>query len=52
MKDTVEREEPQQLESWKQAIVETWNSHGRHFVHRMNERLQLCIDANGDVIKY
>ncbi len=52
MKDAVKGEGPRHLESWKDTIVETWNREGRHFVHSMKNRLQLCIDAKGDVIHY
>lgn len=52
MKNAVEGEGPRDLEIWKDTIVETWNREGRHFVHSMKNRLQLCIDAKGDVINY
>ena len=56
IKNAVEGEEPgkepQNLEKWKKTIVKTWNSLGIRFAHSMRKRLQMCIDADGDVIHY
>jgi transposase len=52
IKNAVEGEEPKELEKWKETIVKTWDSQGSHFVRSMRKRLQMCIDAHGDVIHY
>ena len=46
------RKEPRTLEKWKETIVQTWNNLGIDFVHNMRKRLQMCIDAKGDIIHY
>jgi hypothetical protein len=52
LKNAVERQEPRTAENWKDTIVKTWEGLGSHFEHNMSERLQLCINAKGEVIHY
>lgn len=46
------RKEPHELEKWKETILKTWDSKGIDFVHTMRKRLQMCIDAKGEIIEY
>lgn len=56
MKDRVERLAPRDLESWRETIVETWdhlaNQIHLNLVHSVKERMELVIEANGNIIKY
>jgi hypothetical protein len=52
IKNVVGEQEPGTLENWKETIVKTWESQSIHYAHSMRKRLQLCIDAHGDVINY
>jgi len=56
MKDKVDWMGARDFESWKETIVKTWISLDQNFehnfVHSLRKRFELCIEANGDVIKY